>query len=84
MKNYSKSILDAYIIIPDPSDDEPDSRTSYFINWPMDLTDDDELPILQQHGLRSLGWSYKKSTAEGVYNINDFKIIGGPTLNCVI
>ena len=67
MKVYSKSILDAYIIIPDPSTDETDNRTSYFINWPMDLTDDDELPILQQYGLRSLGWSYKKSMTEGFY-----------------
>ena len=64
MKVYSKSILDAYIIIPD---EESQSRTSYFINWPMDLTDDDELPILREYGLRSLGWSYKDSTATGFY-----------------
>lgn len=64
MKVYSKSILDAYIIIPDA---ESESRTSYFINWPMDLTDDDELPILREYGLRSLGWSYKDSIATGFY-----------------
>ena len=64
MKVYSKSILDAYIIIPD---EESESRTSYFINWPMDLTDDDELPILREYGLRSLGWSYKDSIATGFY-----------------
>ena len=46
----------------DPSDDE---REAYFVNWPMDLTDDNELPILRKYDLKSLGWSYKNSTAEG-------------------
>jgi len=63
MRTYSKSILDAYLIIPD---EESDDRKSYFINWPMDLTDDDELPILREYGLRSLGWSYKESSATGL------------------
>ena len=70
MKSYAKSILDTYLMIPDrdddPSgDDDHDERDSYFVNWPMDLTDDDELPILRKYDLKSLGWSYKNSTAEG-------------------
>ena len=66
MKSYAKSILDTYLMIPD-RDDNPtdDERDSYFVNWPMDLTDDDELPILRKYDLKSLGWSYKKSNAEG-------------------
>ena len=69
MRSYAKSILDTYLMIPD-RDDEPsgdDHRDSYFVNWPMDLTDDDELPILKKYQLKSLGWSYKKSTAKGLY-----------------
>ena len=66
MKSYAKSILDTYLMIPDRDDDpSDDKRESYFVNWPMDLTDDNELPILRKYDLKSLGWSYKNSTAEG-------------------
>ena len=74
MKAYSNSILDTYLIIPDDditdceNSNDCDERKSYFVNWPMDLTDDDELPILKKYDLRSLGWSYRESTAEGNYN----------------
>ena len=66
MKSYAKSILDTYLMIPDRDDDpSDDEREAYFVNWPMDLTDDNELPILRKYDLKSLGWSYKNSTAEG-------------------
>ena len=64
MKAYTDSVLNTYLVIPD---DEQDNRTSYFVNWPMDLTDDEELPILNKYNLRSLGWSWADSQSSGLF-----------------
>ena len=51
MSNFVDSATSSYLLLPDGEDVGDASRAGMMINWPVDITQDNEMIILKQHNL---------------------------------